>query len=53
MIYTVTLNPSLDYTVSMDGFELGRTNRTTSEQMLPGGRRTNVYGFPPTTMRMP
>ena len=34
MIYTVTLNPSLDYTVSMDGFELGRTNRTTISKRL-------------------
>ena len=25
MIYTVTLNPSLDYVVDVDDFELGRT----------------------------
>lgn len=42
MIYTVTFNPSLDYIVSMDRFELGRTNRTTGEQMLPGGKGINV-----------
>lgn len=38
MIYTVTFNPSLDYIVSVDGFQLGRTNRTSSELMLPGGK---------------
>ncbi|MDE6365308.1 MAG: 1-phosphofructokinase [Lachnospiraceae bacterium] len=42
MIYTVTLNPSLDYIVSMDCFEMGMTNRTTSEQMFPGGKGINV-----------
>ncbi len=42
MIYTVTFNPSLDYIVSMDGFELGKTNRTTKEQMLAGGKGINV-----------
>lgn len=42
MIYTVTFNPSLDYIVSMDGFEMGRTNRTTGEQMFPGGKGINV-----------
>ena len=42
MIYTVTLNPSLDYIVSMDDFKLGRTNRTTKEMMLPGGKGLNV-----------
>lgn len=42
MIYTVTFNPSLDYIVSMERFELGRTNRTTAEQMLPGGKGINV-----------
>ena len=42
MIYTVTFNPSLDYIVSMNGFEMGMTNRTTEEQMFPGGKGINV-----------
>ena len=42
MIYTVTFNPSLDYIVSMKSFEMGMTNRTTKEQMLPGGKGINV-----------
>ena len=42
MIYTVTFNPSLDYIVSMDSFEMGRTNRTIGEQMFPGGKGINV-----------
>lgn len=42
MIYTVTFNPSLDYIVSMDSFEMGKTNRTTGEQMFPGGKGINV-----------
>ncbi|MCQ2508028.1 MAG: PfkB family carbohydrate kinase, partial [Dorea sp.] len=42
MVYTVTFNPSLDYIVSVDNFELGMTNRTTSELMLPGGKGINV-----------
>lgn len=42
MIYTVTFNPSLDYIISMDGFEMGMTNRTTGEQMFPGGKGINV-----------
>ena len=42
MIYTVTLNPSLDYFVTVDPFELGKTNRTISEQMVPGGKGLNV-----------
>ena len=39
MIYTVTLNPSLDYIVAVDDFKLGYTNRTSSELMLPGGKQ--------------
>lgn len=42
MIYTVTCNPSLDYIVSVNNFRLGITNRTDSEQILPGGKGLNV-----------
>ena len=42
MIYTVTFNPSLDYIVSIDNFKLGKTNRTITELMLPGGKGLNV-----------
>ena len=42
MIYTVTFNPSLDYIVSIDSFQMGKTNRTTNELMLPGGKGLNV-----------
>lgn len=42
MIYTVTFNPSLDYIVSVDDFQLGLTNRTRSELLLPGGKGVNV-----------
>ena len=42
MIYTLTFNPSLDYIVSVNDFELGKTNRTASEQMLAGGKGINV-----------
>ena len=42
MIYTVSFNPSLDYIVSVSGFEIGKTNRTTKEQMLAGGKGINV-----------
>ena len=42
MIYTVTLNPSLDYIVSVEQFKLGVTNRTDTEKMLPGGKGINV-----------
>ncbi|MBE5895612.1 MAG: 1-phosphofructokinase [Lachnospiraceae bacterium] len=42
MIYTVTFNPSLDYIVSVSDFALGKTNRTTKEQMLAGGKGINV-----------
>lgn len=42
MIYTVTFNPSLDYIVSMNDFQLGKTNRTTEELILPGGKGLNV-----------
>ena len=42
MIYTVTFNPSLDYIISIDDFQIGKTNRTIKELMLPGGKGLNV-----------
>lgn len=42
MIYTVTLNPSLDYIVEVEKLVVGATNRTSYEQMLPGGKGLNV-----------
>lgn len=42
MIYTITFNPALDYIVSVDDFQLGMTNRTAQELMLPGGKGINV-----------
>lgn len=42
IIYTVTFNPSLDYIVSVDDFAMGMTNRTTGEQIVPGGKGINV-----------
>ena len=42
MIYTVTFNPSLDYIVSVPDFQLGLTNRTKEELLLPGGKGINV-----------
>lgn len=56
LLYTVTLNPSLDYLVTVDRFRLGVTNRTTSEKMVPGGKGINVsivlrnLGYPSTAI---
>ena len=42
MIYTVTLNPALDYVVQVEEFTLGAVNRTAGEQIYPGGKGINV-----------
>ena len=42
MIYTLTLNPSIDYVVHLDSFISGITNRTTSEEYYIGGKGINV-----------
>ncbi len=42
MIYTLTLNPSLDYFVDVDEFNIGAVNRTNYEHILPGGKGINV-----------
>ncbi len=41
MIYTITTNPSLDYTVEAE-LTPGRVNRTRSEAIYPGGKGINV-----------
>ena len=41
MIYSVTLNPSLDYIAECKDFALGATNRTSSEIIYPGGKGIN------------
>lgn len=41
MIYTVTLNPSIDYTADVGTAELGKTNRTKNEYIAPGGKGLN------------
>ena len=42
MIYTVTLNPSIDYIVRLKSLTKGITNRTTSEEYYVGGKGINV-----------
>ena len=42
MVYTVTLNPALDYEVLVDGFRAGGLNRTRREHMHFGGKGVNV-----------
>lgn len=42
MIYTVTLNPALDYIMHMEHFVPNRVNTTSSEVILPGGKGINV-----------
>ena len=42
MIYTITLNPSLDYIMHMSHFEIGETNRSLYEDIYPGGKGFNV-----------
>lgn len=42
MIYTITFNPSIDYIVNVDHFQLGKVNRTATEHILPGGKGINV-----------
>ena len=42
MIYTVTLNPSLDYVVGVENFKEGIVNRTNNEAIMAGGKGINV-----------
>mgnify|MGYP005762552103 FL=1 len=42
MIYTVTLNPAVDYVVSLDALAPGKINRAASEHVVFGGKGVNV-----------
>lgn len=42
MIYTITLNPSIDYIVQIDQLNLGELNRMKQDYKLPGGKGINV-----------
>ncbi len=42
MVYTITFNPSLDYIVQLNSFHPGSVNRTSYENILPGGKGINV-----------
>lgn len=42
MIYTVTFNPSLDYVIGAEKLVPGEINRTTRENIYPGGKGNNV-----------
>lgn len=42
MIYALTLNPAIDYVISVPGFEEGKLNKTKKEYKFPGGKGINV-----------
>lgn len=42
MIYTVTLNPSIDYVINLEYLNTGHVNRVNSEHVYPGGKGINV-----------
>lgn len=42
MIYTVTLNPSLDYIMHLESMDLNAVNRSCKEEVYPGGKGINV-----------
>lgn len=42
MIFTLTLNPSLDYILKVCDFKLGQTNRSNESYLLPAGKGINV-----------
>ena len=42
MIYTITVNPSIDYVVQLPQMTLGSVNRLAHTAKLPGGKGINV-----------
>lgn len=42
MIYTLTLNPAIDYYIDMNKFKEGELNKVNNAYTLPGGKGINV-----------
>ena len=42
MIYTITFNPALDYTIKINNLKTGKINRSEKEVILAGGKGINV-----------
>ncbi len=42
MIYTLTLNPAIDYVIKLDNLNTGSVNRVEEEHVFPGGKGINV-----------
>ena len=42
MIYTVTLNPSMDFFVDLDQLSIGKLNRMNNDYKVPGGKGINI-----------
>lgn len=42
MIYTLTVNPAIDYVIHVDDLKPGEVNRSSSEQIFFGGKGINV-----------
>ncbi len=42
MIYTVTLNPAIDYLIICDALKIGKINRTKRESLVVGGKGINI-----------
>ncbi len=42
MIYTLTVNPAIDYVIHIDDLKPGEVNRSSSEQIFFGGKGINV-----------
>lgn len=42
MIYTITVNPSIDYVLQLKNLTTGEVNRTSNDVKLPGGKGINV-----------
>ena len=42
MIYTITLNPAIDFVINVDKLIVGAINRSESENIYCGGKGINV-----------